>query len=62
MVYDKFGPRRLLFGTGMVGVTRRLPLADELRLVREDITFLAGHHKEWILGRNALRIWKWPSA
>jgi predicted TIM-barrel fold metal-dependent hydrolase len=27
MVYDKFGPRRLLFGTGMVGATRRIPLA-----------------------------------
>jgi len=39
-VYDKFGPRRLLFGTGMVGATRRIPLADELRLVREDIRSL----------------------
>ena len=27
MVYDAFGPRRLLFGTGMVGATRRIPLA-----------------------------------
>jgi predicted TIM-barrel fold metal-dependent hydrolase len=59
MVYDKFGPRRLLFGTGMVGVTRRIPLADELRLVREDIPFFADRDKEWILGRNALDIWRW---
>ncbi len=59
MVYDKFGPRRLLFGTGMVGATRRIPLADELRLVREDIPFFADLDKEWILGRNALQIWKW---
>jgi hypothetical protein len=36
-VYDAFGPRHLLFGTGMVGATRRIPLADELRLIREDI-------------------------
>lgn len=59
MVYDKFGPRRLLFGTGMVGETRRIPLADELRLIREDIPFFADRDKEWILGRNAAKIWKW---
>jgi len=59
MVYEKFGPRRLLFGTGMVGRTRRIPLADELRLVREDIPYFADRDKEWILGRNALKIWKW---
>jgi predicted TIM-barrel fold metal-dependent hydrolase len=59
MVYDKFGPRRLLFGTGMVGATRRIPLADELRLIREDIPFFADSDKEWILGRNAEAIWKW---
>ncbi len=59
MVYDKFGPRRLLFGTGLVGVNRRIPLADELRLVREDIPFFADRDKEWILGRNAAKIWKW---
>jgi len=59
-VYDVFGPRRLLFGTGMVDQTRRIPLPDELRLIREDIPFFADHDKEWILGRNALAIWKWP--
>ena len=59
MVYDKFGPRRLLFGTGMVGATRRIPLADELRLIREDIPFFTDADKEWILGRNAAAIWKW---
>jgi predicted TIM-barrel fold metal-dependent hydrolase len=61
MVYDKFGPRRLLFGTGMVGATRRIPLADELRLIREDIPFFADRDKEWIVGRNAAKIWKWRS-
>lgn len=61
-VYDAFGPRRLLFGTGMVGVTRRIPLADELRLVREDIPYFKDQDKEWILGRNALGIWRWKKA
>jgi len=59
MVYDKFGPRRLLFGTGMVAATRRIPLEDELRLIRHDIPFFTDSDKEWILGRNALGIWKW---
>jgi predicted TIM-barrel fold metal-dependent hydrolase len=61
MVYDRFGPRRLLFGTGMVGTTRRIPLADELRLIREDVPFFTDNDKEWILGRNAAAIWKWPA-
>ena len=61
MVYGKFGPRRLLFGTGMVGATRRIPLADELRLIREDIPFFSDSDKPWILGRNAAGIWKWQS-
>ena len=61
MVYDAFGPQRLLFGTGMVGKTRRIPLADELRLIREDIPFFADRDKEWILGGNAEQIWKWNS-
>jgi predicted TIM-barrel fold metal-dependent hydrolase len=60
-VYDAFGPKRLLFATGMVGPTRRIPLADELRLIREDIPFFKESDKEWILGRNALSIWKWRS-
>lgn len=59
MVYEKFGPRRLLFGTGMVGATRRIPLPDELKLIREDVPFIADRDKEWILGRNAAKIWKW---
>lgn len=61
-VYDAFGPRRLLFATGMVGTTRRIPLADELRLVRNDIPFFKEEDKSWILGRNALSIWKWRNS
>jgi predicted TIM-barrel fold metal-dependent hydrolase len=62
MVYDKFGARRLLFGTGMVGVTRRIPLSEELQLIRNDIAYFTERDKELILGRNALDIWKWKDA
>jgi predicted TIM-barrel fold metal-dependent hydrolase len=60
-VYDAYGPRRLLFATGMVATTRRIPLGDELRLVRQDIPFFKEADKPWILGRNALAIWKWKA-
>jgi predicted TIM-barrel fold metal-dependent hydrolase len=60
-VYDAFGPKRLLFGTGMVATTRRIPLADELRLVREDIPYFTAADKPLILGRNAAGIWKWKT-
>ena len=59
MVYEAFGPQRLLFGTGMVGVTRRIPLADELKLIRQDLPYFTDADKELILGRNALKILKW---
>jgi len=61
MVYEAFGPRRLLFGTGMVGKTRRIPLADELRLIREDIPYFTDADKPWILGGNAAQVWRWKS-
>lgn len=60
-VYQAFGPKRLLFGTGMVGKTRRIPLADELRLIREDIPYFTEADKPWILGGNAARVWRWKT-
>jgi len=64
-VYDAFGPDRLLWGTGFPGATRaqagRPSLEEELALVRREIPFLSDRDREKILGRNAARLWKFPS-
>ncbi|HEY4311988.1 MAG TPA: amidohydrolase family protein [Pirellulales bacterium] len=62
MVYEVFGPTRLLWGTGYPGVARefykRPTLAEELTLVREKIPFFTADDRQKILGENAAAIWK----
>ena len=62
MVYDAFGPSRLLWGTGYPGQSRafykRPSLAQELALVREKIPFFTPEDQRKILGLNAAQLWK----
>jgi predicted TIM-barrel fold metal-dependent hydrolase len=62
MVYDAFGPSRLLWGTGYPGHARafynRPTLAEELALVREKIPFFTSDDQRKILGQNAAKLWK----
>jgi predicted TIM-barrel fold metal-dependent hydrolase len=63
-VYDAFGPRRLMWGTGFVHGERvgRIPYGQELALIREHVPFFTPEDQEWILGRTALQLWKFPKA
>jgi predicted TIM-barrel fold metal-dependent hydrolase len=58
-VYDAFGPRRLLWGTGFVRGERvgRIPYGQELELIRAHVPFFSADDLEWILGRTALTLW-----
>jgi len=60
-VYEEFGADRLLWGTGYPGASRaayeRPTLAEELALVREEMTFFSPEDVEKILGLNAARVW-----
>lgn len=62
-VYDAFGPRRLLWGTGFVRGERvgRIPYGQELELIREHVPFFTAEDQEWILGRTALQLWPFGS-
>ena len=64
-VYEEFGADKLLWGTGYPGAARaayeRPSLAQELALVREEMTFFNPDDLEKILGLNAARIWNLPS-
>ena len=64
-VYEEFGADKLLWGTGYPGAARaayeRPSLAQELALVREEMTFFNPDDLEKILGLNAARIWNLSS-
>jgi predicted TIM-barrel fold metal-dependent hydrolase len=59
-VYDAFGPRRLMWGTGFVHGKRvgRIPYGQELELIREHVPFFTREDQEWILGRTAQSLWR----
>lgn len=59
---DAFGIERAIWGTGYPGHHRTrhnwLPLADELRLIREGLPFLTPAHADRILGDNAAELFR----
>ncbi len=59
-VYEEFGPRQLIWGTGYPKPRWELPMDKELQFVDEVLDFYTPADRELILGRNALRIWKFP--
>jgi predicted TIM-barrel fold metal-dependent hydrolase len=63
-VYDAFGPRRLMWGTGFVHGERvgRIPYAKELELIRERVPFFSPAYQAQILGRTALSLWRFDDA
>lgn len=61
-LWDAFGSERTIWGTGYPGRHREkhgwLSLADELRLIREGLPFLAAADVDAVLGVNAARLWR----
>jgi predicted TIM-barrel fold metal-dependent hydrolase len=62
-VYEAFGAERLLWGTGYPGPAaraeaKRPTVAEELRIIREKLTFLSAADRDKILGLNAQKLWR----
>jgi predicted TIM-barrel fold metal-dependent hydrolase len=61
LVYEHFGPDRLLWGTGYPGTARaayqRPTLSKELALIRREIPFFTAEDQKKILGLNAASLW-----
>ena len=57
-LYDKFGPKRLMWGTDWPLVESHCGYAKALAVVRDEMKFLNDEDKSWILGRTVERIWK----
>jgi len=59
-VYDEFGPKQLIWGTGYPKPRWELPMDKELDFVEKQLDFYTAEDRRLILGENALRIWKFP--
>lgn len=59
-VYEEFGGRQLIWGTGYPRPRWELPMDKELEFVNQVLDFYTPRDRELILGGNALRIWKFP--
>jgi predicted TIM-barrel fold metal-dependent hydrolase len=59
-VYEEFGGKQLIWGTGYPRPRWELPMDKELAFVDSALDFYTAEDREMILGKNALRIWKFP--
>ncbi|MDQ6708254.1 MAG: amidohydrolase, partial [Acidobacteriota bacterium] len=60
-VYEEFGGKQLIWGTGYPRPRWELPMDKELEFVNRSLDFYSPGDRELILGKNALRIWKFPA-
>jgi predicted TIM-barrel fold metal-dependent hydrolase len=61
-VYEEFGAKKLIWGTGYPKPRWEIPMDKELEFVNSVCDFYTPADRELILGRNALGIWKFPKA
>lgn len=59
-IYEEFGGKQLIWGTGYPRPRWELPMDKELEFVDKYCDFYSPADRELLLGRNALRIWKFP--
>jgi predicted TIM-barrel fold metal-dependent hydrolase len=60
-VYEEFGPKQLIWGTGYPRPRWELPMDKELEFVDVHLDFYTDEDRELLLGKNALGIWKFPA-
>lgn len=58
-IHDAFGSRRMIWEADFTQLTKNT-YAECLRLWREGLPFLSAEDKDWILGRTAAEVLKWP--
>jgi predicted TIM-barrel fold metal-dependent hydrolase len=59
--YEEFGGNQIVWGTGYPKPRWELPMNKELAFV-DQLDFYSPDDRELILGKNALRIWKFPKS
>jgi predicted TIM-barrel fold metal-dependent hydrolase len=59
--YEEFGGKQLIWGTGYPKPRWELSMDKELEFVDQILDFYTPEDRELILGKNALRIWRFPN-
>jgi predicted TIM-barrel fold metal-dependent hydrolase len=60
-IYEEFGDRQIIWGTGYPRPRWELPMEQELEFVDKHCSFYTAEARENLLGKNALRIWRFPA-
>ena len=58
--YEEFGGKQLIWGTGYPRPRWELPMDKELEFIDKFLDFYTPADRELLLGKNALRIWRFP--
>lgn len=58
--YEEFGGKQLIWGTGYPRPRWELPMDKELEFVDKYLEFYTPQDRELLLGKNALKIWRFP--
>jgi predicted TIM-barrel fold metal-dependent hydrolase len=61
-IYEEFGGKQLVWGTGYPRPRWELPMDKELEFVDKHCDFYSAADRELMLGKNALGIWRFPKA
>ncbi|MFO1023452.1 MAG: amidohydrolase family protein [Planctomycetales bacterium] len=61
-IYEEFGGKQIIWGTGYPRPRWELPMDLELEFVDKYCSFYSPEDRKLILGENALKIWKFPGA
>jgi L-fuconolactonase len=60
MAYEAFGPQRMTWGSDYPPVSLREGYSNALHYPQEHMPFASQDDLEWIFGKTALSIWKFP--
>jgi L-fuconolactonase len=58
MIYDAFGPRRMMWGSDFPPVASREGYANALAFPRDRVSYFTAEDKRWIFGETALSVWR----
>lgn len=60
MAYDAFGARRMMWGSDFPPVSLREGFRNALRFTMEQMPYCSQEDKEWIFGKTALSVYRFP--
>jgi L-fuconolactonase len=57
-VHDRFGARRMMWGSDWPGVEQKCGYGKALALARDEMKFFNAEDRRWLLGKTAQQVWR----